>query len=175
MSLPILEFRNHIIESVKKHQTTIIVGETGCGKSTQIPQYLLGNFKNKIVCTQPRRVAAVSVAQRVAQELKSNIGEQVGYSIRFEDKTSYKTKIKFVTDGVLLRECMTDSNLSEYDVIILDEAHERSLQTDILMGLLRLLQEKKPSLHIVVMSATLQIEIFQNFFIVRFTYESNNK
>ena len=124
-SLPISDFRNRIIDSVKKHQTTIIVGETGCGKSTQIPQFLLGQFKNKIVCTQPRRVAAVSVAQRVAFELKSNVSELVGYSIRFEDKTSHKTKIKFVTDGVLLRECMTDSTLIEYDVVILDEAHER--------------------------------------------------
>lgn len=117
-----------------------------------------------IACTQPRRIAAVSVAQRVAFERNSNIGDEVGYSIRFEDKTSARTQIKFLTDGVLLRECMSDSDLLQYDIIILDEAHERSLQTDILMGLLRQLQDKRPSLHIVVMSATLQIELFRSFF-----------
>ena len=125
-------------------------------------------YNSKVVCTQPRRVAAVSVAQRVAYELKSDVGDLVGYTIRFEDKTSNKTKIKFVTDGVLLRECMSNPSLTDYDVIILDEAHERSLQTDILMGLLRGLQEKRENLRIVVMSATLQIEVFQQFFLVRF-------
>jgi HrpA-like RNA helicase len=171
--LPIAQSRAAIIDSVRKHRTTVVVGETGSGKSTQLPQYLSellqndssSSKKGKLVCTQPRRVATISVAQRVAFERKCNIGDEVGYSIRFEDRFSPRTKIKFVTDGVLLRECMGDKELSQYDIIILDEAHERSLQTDILMGLLRQLQERRPSLRIVVMSATLQIDLFMNFFL----------
>jgi ATP-dependent RNA helicase DHX8/PRP22 len=104
------------------------------------------------------------VAQRVAFEQKVKIGEEVGYAIRFEDVSNHKTRIKFVTDGILLRECMVDPLLNSYDIIILDEAHERSLQTDILMGLLRQAQEKRPSLRVVVMSATLQTELYMRFF-----------
>lgn len=99
-----------------------------------------------VVCTQPRRVAAVTIAERVANERNCSLGEEVGYSIRFDDRSGPLTKIKYVTDGVLLREIMTDPTLPKYSVVILDEAHERSLQTDILMGLLRQLQQKKPSL-----------------------------
>lgn len=109
-------------------------------------------------------MAAVTVAQRVAEERGCNLSEEVGYSIRFEDKTSFSTKIKYVTDGVLLREFMTDSKLSKYDVVILDEAHERSLQTDILMGMLRSLQDQRKDLKVIVMSATLQIDLFMKFF-----------
>ena len=169
--LPIHQYKDMIVESVKAHQTTILVGETGTGKSTQLPQFLAEYFgkDNKcVVCTQPRRVAAVTIAQKVASEQGCNVGEKVGYSIRFEDKCSNKTRIKFVTDGVLLRECMSDKKLSKYSVVILDEAHERSLQTDILMGLLRNMQEHRPDLRIVVMSATLQTELFSNFFKVSF-------
>jgi HrpA-like RNA helicase len=165
--LPIYLHKEAIVESIKKYQTTILVGETGTGKSTQLPQYLSEHFATSgkcVVCTQPRRVAAVTIAQKVASEQGTNIGERVGYSIRFEDKCSSQTRIKFVTDGVLLRECMSDPNLSKYSVVILDEAHERSLQTDILMGLLRNLQERREDLRIVVMSATLQTELFSNFF-----------
>lgn len=168
--LPIHQFKEQIVQSVKAHQTTILVGETGTGKSTQLPQYLAEYFVGEgkcVVCTQPRRVAAVTIAQKVASEQGCNVGEKVGYSIRFEDKCSNKTRIKFVTDGVLLRECMSDPKLSKYSVVILDEAHERSLQTDILMGLLRNMQEHREDLRIVVMSATLQTELFSNFFKVR--------
>jgi pre-mRNA-splicing factor ATP-dependent RNA helicase DHX15/PRP43 len=172
--LPITNVKEEILHSVKKFSTTILVGETGSGKSTQLPQYLLPLASGDgrcIACTQPRRVAAVSIAQRVAYEQNKVLGEEIGYSIRFEDKSNHKTKIKFVTDGVLLRECMSDSNLSRYDIVILDEAHERSLQTDILMGLLRQIQDKRPSLRLVVMSATLQIDLFQNFFkVIEFKY-----
>lgn len=179
-SLPIARYRDEILNSVRSFPTTIVVGETGSGKSTQLPQYLLhlglpsspgkqeaSRDKRrllKIACTQPRRVATMSVAKRVAEEMQVPLGQEVGYSIRFEDKTSRKTKIKFLTDGVLLRECMTDPDLSEYEVIILDEAHERSLQTDILVGLLRLLQERRPTLRIVVMSATLQVDLYLSYF-----------
>jgi len=171
--LPIHEHKQLIIDTIKSHRTTILVGETGTGKSTQLPQYLADAFggagsKAKcVVCTQPRRVAAVTIAQKVAEEQGCAVGERVGYSIRFEDRCSQQTRIKFTTDGVLLRECMSDPLLSKYSVVILDEAHERSLQTDILMGLLRELQEKRSDLRIVVMSATLQTELFENFFQVR--------
>ncbi len=131
-------------------------------------EYILdANSNNCIVCTQPRRVAAVTIAQTVASERNCKVGQEVGYSIRFEDKTGPHTKIKFVTDGVLLRECMSNNALSKYSVVILDEAHERSLQTDILMGLLRQLQDTRPDLRIIIMSATLQVELFCAFFKVR--------
>lgn len=167
--LPIAALRAQLVHSVKTFPTTIIVGETGSGKSTQLAQYLADEFFSKnqegcIVCTQPRRVAAVTIAQRVASERGCVVGQEVGYSIRFEDKTSYKTKIKFVTDGVLLRECMGNPDLNNYNVIILDEAHERSLQTDILMGLLRRLQDKRSNLRLVIMSATLQVDLFTSYF-----------
>lgn len=166
-SLPITSRKGELIKSVRKHATTVIVGETGSGKSTQLPKYLAEAFydsKGSVICTQPRRVAAVTVAQRVAAELGVDVGAEVGYNIRFEDKTSSKTKIKFVTDGVLLRECMVNSDLDGYDVIILDEAHERSLSTDILMGIIKDIQARKPSLRLVVMSATLQVDLFMDFF-----------
>ena len=168
-ALPILALKQSIIDSVKAHDTTIVVGETGSGKSTQLTQYLRNLFPAKcVVCTQPRRVAAVTIAQRVAQEQGVKLGDEVGYCVRFDDKSSSKTRIKYVTDGVLLRECMSDPNLSAYSIVILDEAHERSLQTDILMGLLKRVQiernSKNDTLRIIVMSATLQVELFTNFF-----------
>ena len=164
--LPIAQSKDAIIQSVRRFKTTVIVGETGSGKSTQLPQFLLEllSSQGRLVCTQPRRVATISVAQRVAQERSCRIGQEVGYSIRFDDKFSNATKIKFVTDGVLLRECMGDPELKQYEIIVLDEAHERSLQTDILMGLLRQLQDRRPSLRIVVMSATLQTDLFMSYF-----------
>jgi len=169
MELPIIAFKDKIIESVQKYPTTIVIAETGSGKSTQLPQFLtrLLSQNRQIVCTQPRRVAAVTIATRVAAERNVAVGTEVGYSIRFEDKTSSRTRIKFVTDGVLLRECMADPDLKNYDIAILDEAHERSLQTDILMGLLRQLQERRPELRIVVMSATLNLQLFSSFFKVK--------
>ena len=166
-SLPIYNVKDEILLSIEKYSTTILVGETGSGKSTQLPQYLMKNKKTNskcIICTQPRRVAAITLAQRVAYEQKVDIGKEVGYSVRFEDKCSNDTQVKYVTDGVLLREFMSDHNLLTYNTIILDEAHERSLQTDILMGLLRQLQEKRPELRLVIMSATLQVDLFMNYF-----------
>ena len=185
--LPIAALKEQLVASVMKYSTTIVVGETGSGKSTQLVQYLVDEYLTKknncsnkpkdakaktscIACTQPRRVAAVTIAQRVAFERNVAVGDEVGYSIRFEDKTSSKTRIKFVTDGVLLRECMSNPDLENYDVIILDEAHERSLQTDILIGLLRQLQDRRPSLRLVIMSATLQVELFMEYFKVMSMY-----
>ena len=168
-SLPVAAFRDEIVASVRNYRTTIVVGETGSGKSTQLPQYLtavLGARTSQcIVCTQPRRVAAVTIAQRVASERGCAVGGEVGYTVRFDDRSSSSTRIKYVTDGVMLREIMSDRKLAKYGVVVVDEAHERSLQTDILMGLLRELQDNRPSLRIVVMSATLQVELFMGFFL----------
>lgn len=167
-SLPIFQFKDQILSSVRNHATTVVVGETGSGKSTQIPQFLaldpsIGRGKC-VVCTQPRRVAAITIAEQVSKERCTRLGDEVGYSIRFEDKTSHRTRIKYATDGVLLREIMSDPLLTKYSVVVLDEAHERSMQTDILMGLLKEVQEVRKDLKILVMSATLQVELFQGFF-----------
>ncbi|KAH8740432.1 hypothetical protein FG386_002944 [Cryptosporidium ryanae] len=139
-SLPVMKFREQIIESLEKHPVLIIVGETGSGKTTQIPQYLYeaGYSKNgTIVCTQPRRVAAMSVASRVAKEMKTKLGEKVGYVVRFEDCTTEDTRIKYMTDGILLREFLTEPDLKNYSCVLIDEAHERSLHTDILFALIK--------------------------------------
>ena len=153
----------------QQSQILVFVGETGSGKTTQIPQFVLFDdlpqTRRKLVaCTQPRRVAAMSVAQRVANEMDVNLGDEVGYSIRFEDVTSQKTILKYMTDGMLLREAMNDHDLQRYSTIILDEAHERTLATDILMGLLKEVAQRRPDLKIVIMSATLDAQKFQTYF-----------
>lgn len=146
-SLPIASVEKRLLEEVRKNDTLIIVGETGSGKTTQLPQYLLsGGFCRDggiIGITQPRRVAAVSVAKRVAEESGVSIGQKVGYSIRFEDMTSSATRIKYMTDGLLLREALFDPSLSGYSVIIVDEAHERTIHTDVLLGLLKNVQKTR--------------------------------
>jgi pre-mRNA-splicing factor ATP-dependent RNA helicase DHX15/PRP43 len=166
--LPVAEYRDRIVETVRANQTMVLVGETGSGKTTQIPKFLLEAGFTKggkcIACTQPRRVAAMSVAQRVAQELDVTLGQQVGYSIRFEEMTSQSTCLKYMTDGMLLREAQTDPSLSRYSVILLDEAHERTVATDVLMGLLKEVLLKRKDLRLVVMSATLNAEKFQSYF-----------
>jgi pre-mRNA-splicing factor ATP-dependent RNA helicase DHX15/PRP43 len=174
VKLPVYMFKEKLIESVRDNQIVVVEGETGSGKTTQIPQFLLDDFctpgESMIACTQPRRVAATSIASRVADELDVVLGDEVGYSIRFEDVTSSKTVLKFVTDGMLLREAMSDPLLSRYSVILLDEAHERTLATDVLMGLLmqvlatRCKGSEYGELKVVVMSATLDAEKFQSYF-----------
>lgn len=152
---------------VADNQSSVLIGETGSGKTTQIPQMLLEagycSDGSLIACTQPRRVAAMSVAARVAQEMDVELGQQCGYLIRFEDVTSENTKLKYMTDGMLLRECMTDPLMSKYSVVVLDEAHERTLSTDILFGLLKDVLAKRPELRCLVMSATLEAEKFQSY------------
>ena len=131
-SLPVFKFRNQLLEAVKNHQILIVVGDTGSGKTTQLTQYLAeAGYANEgmIGCTQPRRVAAMSVAKRVAEEVGCRLGEEVGYTIRFENRTTTNTKIKYMTDGMLLRESLLDQSLNQYSVIMLDEAHERTIAT----------------------------------------------
>lgn len=170
--LPIFSARQALIREAKRHQNLVIVGETGSGKTTQIPQYLYesGFVRFGVIgCTQPRRVAAVSIAERVADEMDVVLGEKVGYSVRFEDVTSSNTRVKYMTDGMLLREAINDPLLKSYGVIILDEAHERTIHTDVLFGVVKTAQrtraerEMKP-LKVIVMSATLEAEPFSNYF-----------
>ncbi|XP_051138870.1 pre-mRNA-splicing factor ATP-dependent RNA helicase DEAH10-like isoform X2 [Andrographis paniculata] len=146
-SLPIATVEKKLLEEVSNNDTLIIVGETGSGKTTQLPQYLFnGGFCRNggtIGITQPRRVAAVTVAKRVAEECGVTLGQKVGYAIRFEDMTSSSTRIKYMTDGLLLREALLDQYLSKYSVIIVDEAHERTVHTDVLLGLLKSVQKAR--------------------------------
>ena len=197
--LPVTLFKEELIKAVRRSQVLVCTGETGSGKTTQIPQYLLeivrerdadaasgdgtekaqppedGRDENRprsvsdgkkllVAVTQPRRVAATSVARRVADERGCRLGEEVGYSIRFEDRTGPNTRIKYMTDGVLVRECLEDPLLSRYGVVMLDEAHERSIDTDILFGLLKRALARRPDLHALITSATLDVERFAAFF-----------
>ncbi|CAK9783357.1 unnamed protein product [Cutaneotrichosporon oleaginosum] len=169
-TLPVYDKMHEFLQIFEDNQITVMEGQTGSGKTTQIPQFVcyadLPHQRGKMVaCTQPRRVAAMSVAQRVADEMDVQLGKQVGYSIRFEDMTEPGTTfLKYMTDGMLLREAMNDPLLERYSTIILDEAHERTLATDILMGLLKEVARKRPDLKIIVMSATLDVEKFSKYF-----------
>ena len=164
--LPVSEMKKKCMNMLSCHQSICLVGETGSGKTTQIPQWCLEFAKDgkKVACTQPRRVATMSVAQRVAQEMDVDLGEHVGYAVRFEDCSSPRTLLKFMTDGSLLREAMSDNTLDNYQVIILDEAHERSLATDTLMGILKNIITLRTDLKVVIMSATLDAGKFQHYF-----------
>lgn len=166
-SLPISSKRGQIIDSIKERQVTIISGETGSGKTTQIPKMCLeaGLGKQGLIgCTQPRRIAALSVSRRIAEELGVSWGNEVGCKIRFSDKTSKDTRVKVMTDGILLAEIRSDPLLKAYDCIIIDEAHERSLTIDFLLGYLKQLCPKRPDLKIVITSATIDTELFSRAF-----------
>ncbi|KAH0449763.1 hypothetical protein IEQ34_020455 [Dendrobium chrysotoxum] len=165
--LPIYSVREELLQVIRENQVVIVVGETGSGKTTQLTQYLHedGYTTNGIVgCTQPRRVAAMSVAKRVSEEMDTELGDKVGYAIRFEDVTGPNTVIKYMTDGVLLRETLKDSDLDKYHVIVMDEAHERSLSTDVLFGILKKVVAQRWDLKLIVTSATLNAQKFSNFF-----------
>ncbi|EEQ86876.1 hypothetical protein RJZ56_002484 [Blastomyces dermatitidis] len=166
--LPIARHRQSLLYLIETYPVTVVVGQTGSGKTTQLPQFLdqagWCSDGKIIAVTQPRRVAATTVATRVAEEMRCKVGEDVGYSIRFEDVTSSSTRIKFLTDGLLLREALVDPLLSRYSVIMVDEAHERSISTDVLLGVLKKIRKPRPELRIVISSATLQAEEFLRFF-----------
>ncbi|GAB5360696.1 hypothetical protein AAMO2058_000649300 [Amorphochlora amoebiformis] len=165
--LPIYTVRDELLQIVRDHQIVVIVGETGSGKTTQMTQYMLEDGYGDIGiigCTQPRRVAAMSVAKRVSEEQDCTLGDLVGYSIRFEDVTGPDTKIKYMTDGMLLRESINDPDIEKYSVIIMDEAHERSLNTDVLFGLLRKVCSNRRDLKLIVTSATMDSKKFSDFF-----------
>ncbi|KAL6558594.1 Pre-mRNA-splicing factor ATP-dependent RNA helicase DEAH1 [Orobanche minor] len=195
-TLPVYPYRDELLKAIEDHQVLVIVGETGSGKTTQIPQYLheagytakgksiifegweldiilafelilLDEMDDLIVsigCTQPRRVAAMSVAARVSQEMGVKLGHEVGYSIRFEDCTSEKTVLKYMTDGMLLREFLGEPDLASYSVVMVDEAHERTLSTDILFGLVKDIARFRPDLKLLISSATLDAEKFSDYF-----------
>ncbi|KAF5373103.1 hypothetical protein D9758_001733 [Tetrapyrgos nigripes] len=184
--LPIFKHREKLLYCVEKHGVVIVVGQTGCGKTTQLPQYLMeagwAADGSVIACTQPRRVAATSVASRVATEVGSVLGDEVGYTIRFEDVSDkQRTRILYMTDGMLFRETLVDPLLSRYSVIMIDEAHERSIYTDLLLGVIKKfslvrfirvqrltmffrIRRKRPSLRLIVSSATLDATSFLDYF-----------
>jgi ATP-dependent helicase HrpA len=165
--LPISARAEEIVAAIQANPVVILAGETGSGKTTQIPKMCLvagRGTKGRIACTQPRRVAALSISRRVADELAVNWGREVGCKIRFNDQTSNATVVKFLTDGMLLAEVQSDPLLREYDTLIIDEAHERSLNIDFLLGHLRLLRYKRPELKIIITSATIDTEAFSKAF-----------
>lgn len=182
--LPIARGREALIREIQENDTTILLGETGSGKTTQVPQYILESGiagKGMIAVTQPRRVAATSLAARVAEEKNVSVGGLVGYSVRFDEASSSDTRIKYVSDGMLVRELLSDQLLSKYSVIVVDEAHERTLRTDFLIANLKTIQAARNSagdvsrkgkgpasalnpLKLIIMSATLDAEKFSKFY-----------
>jgi len=167
LSLPVIEQRDTILETLAAHQVVVLCGETGSGKTTQLPKLCLElglGVRGKIGHTQPRRIAARSLAARIAEELHCSLGEAVGYKVRFHDRVRDSSHIKIMTDGILLAEIQSDPELREYDALIIDEAHERSLNVDFMLGYLRRLLPKRPDLKIVITSATIDPQRFSRHF-----------
>jgi HrpA-like RNA helicase len=164
VSLPIHAVKESLLDAVFNNQIVIVTGATGSGKTTQIPQFLYSAGYGSMCITQPRRVACITISSRVALEMGVQVGQLVGYQIRFEDKTTKNTKLKFMTDGMLLRELLTDKNLKKYDVIILDEVHERTLRTDVLFGAIKQILKSRKSLKLIIMSATMDASKFADYF-----------
>lgn len=162
--LPVSQLREEILEAISANQVVIVAGATGSGKTTQLPKMCLELGRNSIAHTQPRRIAARSVAERIAEELKVELGGLVGYQVRFTDKSAAETKVKVMTDGILLNALQRDRDLKQYDTIIIDEAHERSLNIDFLLGYLKRLLPKRPDLKVIVTSATIDPESFSRHF-----------
>ena len=174
-SLPVSGTRDEITAAIAAHQVVIVCGETGSGKTTQLPKILLAMGRGKlnypagqraklIGHTQPRRIAASSVAKRIAEELKTPLGDVVGFKVRFQDRLSRDASVKLMTDGILLTETQTDPLLNAYDTIIIDEAHERSLNIDFLLGYLRQILPRRPDLKVIVTSATIDADRFAKHF-----------
>merc|ERR1719359_118850 len=167
LGLPVYAYREQFLKAVRDYQVLIVVGETGSGKTTQLPQYLheVGYTKiGKIGCTQPRRVAAMSVAARVSAELGCKVGHEVGYNIRFEDCTTDRTIIEYMTDGMLLRSFLNEPDMASFSVMLIDEAHERTLHTDVLFGLVKDVARFRDDLKLIISSATLDAEKFSEYF-----------
>ncbi|MBW2337930.1 MAG: ATP-dependent RNA helicase HrpA, partial [Deltaproteobacteria bacterium] len=165
--LPIFAKKDEIIEAIARHPVIVVSGETGSGKTTQLPKYCLAagrGVDGLIGCTQPRRIAATTVSRRIAEELGQEPGQAVGYKIRFKDRTDKDTYIKLMTDGILLAETQGDRYLSAYDTIIVDEAHERSLNIDFILGILQTLVSKRDDLKLIITSATIDTEKFSKAF-----------
>src|SRR5690349_11636927 len=165
--LPVSARRDDIAAAIRDHQVVIVAGETGSGKTTQLPKICLelGRGQDKLIGhTQPRRIAARSVAERIAEELGTELGDVVGYQVRFTDRTSRASRVKLMTDGILLAELQRDRDLRRYDTIIIDEAHERSLNIDFLLGYLKRLLPRRPDLKVVITSATIDVERFAEHF-----------
>jgi len=171
-SLPIYKYKDEFLSAVEQHQAIVLVGETGSGKTTQTPQFLRDRGfcrgpdgeRRMIACTQPRRVAAMSVAARVAEEVGVRLGNEVGYSVRFDDKSGPLTEIKYLTDGLMVRELLADGTLSQYSVIIIDEAHERSVASDLLLPIIKDLMLVRPDLKLIISSATVDAAHFSKYF-----------
>ncbi|XP_037533575.1 probable ATP-dependent RNA helicase DHX34 [Nematolebias whitei] len=163
-NLPIFQYRDRIVELVRLHSVVVVAGDTGCGKSTQVPQYLLSAGFSHIACTQPRRIACISLAKRVSFESLNQYGSKVGYQIRFETTRTTSTKLLFLTEGLLLRQIQQEKSLSQYQVMIVDEVHERHLHCDFLLGVLRSLLKDRPDLRLILMSATINIKLFSEYF-----------
>lgn len=168
-SLPAYQVKDELMRVIAENQIVVVIGETGSGKTTQLSQFLVDqgytDSKKMVACTQPRRVAAMSVAKRVSEEMGVKLGAEVGYTIRFEDVTTQsKTIIKYMTEGILLRELLEDPNLEKYSCVIMDEAHERSLNTDVLLGLFKQLVRRRRDLKLIITSATMNADRFTQFF-----------
>ncbi|WP_375003478.1 ATP-dependent RNA helicase HrpA [Aeromicrobium sp. CTD01-1L150] len=163
-ALPITERRDDIADALRDHQVVVVAGETGSGKTTQLPKIALQTGRKRIAHTQPRRIAARSVARRIAQECEVELGTEVGYAVRFDDTSTPDTAVRLVTDGLLLAEINHDPELSRYDCIIIDEAHERTLSIDFLLGYLKRLLPRRPDLTVVITSATIDVERFGEMF-----------
>ncbi|XP_072551795.1 probable ATP-dependent RNA helicase DHX34 [Salminus brasiliensis] len=163
-NLPIFQYRARVVELVRRHPVVVVAGDTGCGKSTQVPQYLLSSGFSQVACTQPRRIACISLAKRVSFESLNQYGSKVGYQIRFETSRTASTKLLFLTEGLLLRQIQQEATLSQYQVLIVDEVHERHLHCDFLLGVLRSLIALRPDIRLVLMSATINIKLFSGYF-----------
>ena len=169
--LPVSQRRDDIAAAIRDHQVVVLAGETGSGKTTQLPKICLelgrgrGAGRGGIIGhTQPRRIAARSVAERIADELGTELGDLVGYQVRFTDRTSKRSRVKLMTDGILLAELQRDRDLRRYDTIIIDEAHERSLNIDFLLGYLKRLLPRRPDLKLIITSATIDVDRFAEHF-----------
>ncbi|XP_053209462.1 probable ATP-dependent RNA helicase DHX34 isoform X2 [Panonychus citri] len=164
-NLPIFQYKQNILDTLKTHSVILVAGDTGCGKSTQVPQYLLEAGYTNIACTQPRRIACISLCKRVTFETADAFGSLIGYQIRFERHRTQDTRILFITEGLMLRQVTADPLLSTYNVIILDEVHERHLTIDFLLGLMKCLLIQRPNdLKVILMSATINVDLFSNYF-----------